>query len=481
MVNQLVNAVHCHLVSRTFLLRRSRQWLGLAVGLSMLVVGFAGGQEPPPPVCIVPADPNIDIAVVRFNVDGTLDTTFGEGGVRQLDLGPNVGNVGDTVWGVNRDAQDRLLIFGAVKGADTRVDRDRAVIRLTADGAVDTTFATEGIHTLDVATLNDNARNGLILPNGQIVSGGYTSQPTGVGTQTANHAVLLRLNDDGTPDETFGYLGVVNINPFMSGDPNIPWGFPEVYGVVQQSSGHYVTTGYGRTGGEDAPLDMVSLRFTPDGLLDPAWGTNGAVLYDFAGGNDRGRNLLVLPDDRVLITGTATQASGVEDALVIILNPDGTFDTGFDGDGAKTYEFGGSDEEFYGVALSPNGDMIAAAGYSAGDNIDDDATLLVLSQAGEIAQLVPLSELENDRFWSVAIDASNRIYAAGFVVVDGDSHMIVARFTPDGALDPSFGTGGIAEVNLIAAGTEEGARGVTIQSDGKIVIAGTVEAEAAMP
>jgi len=171
----------------------------------------------------------------------------------------------------------------------------------------------------------------------------------------------------------------------------------------------------------------------------------------------------------------------VEDALVIILNPDGTFDTSFDRDGAKTYEFGGSDEEFYGVALSPNGDMIAAAGYSAGDNIDDDATLLVLSQAGEIAQLVPLSELENDRFWSVALDASNRIYAAGFVVVDGDSHMIVARFTPDGALDPSFGTGGIAEVNLIAAGTEEVARGVTIQSDGKIVIAGTVEAEAVMP
>jgi uncharacterized delta-60 repeat protein len=95
--------------------------------------------------------------------------------------------------------------------------------------------------------------------------------------------------------------------------------------VVQQSSGHYVTTGYGRTGG-DGPLDMVSLRFTPDGLLDPSWGTNGAVLYDFAGGNDRGRNLLVLPDDRVFITGTETQASGAEDALVIVLNPDGTFD-----------------------------------------------------------------------------------------------------------------------------------------------------------
>ena len=167
--------------------------------------------------------------------------------------------------------------------------------------------------------------------------------------------------------------------------------------------------------------------------------------------------------------------------MIIILNPDGTFDTSFDGDGAKTYEFGGSDEEFYGVALSPNGDMIAAAGYSASDNIDDDATLLLLSQTGEIAQLVPLSDVEHDCFWSVVLDTSNRIYAAGFMVVGGDSHMMVARFTPDGALDPSFGVGGVATVNLIAAGTEEVARGITLQSDGKIVIAGPVEAEAALP
>ena len=112
---------------------------------------------------------------------------------------------------------------------------------------------------------------------------------------------------------------------------------------------------------------------------------------------------------------------------------------------------------------------------------DDDATLLLLSPNGEIAQPVPLAELEDDRFWSVAVDASNLIYAAGFIDAGGDSRMIVARFTPDGVLDPSFGTGGVAGVNLIAAGTGEVARGITLQSDGKIVIAGTVEAAAAMP
>ena len=52
---------------------------------------------------------------------------------------------------------------------------------------------------------------------------------------------------------------------------------------------------------------MVSLRFTPDGALDPTWGTDGAVLLDLIGENDRGRNMVVLPDNRVLIVGTATR------------------------------------------------------------------------------------------------------------------------------------------------------------------------------
>jgi hypothetical protein len=53
--------------------------------------------------------------------------------------------------------------------------------------------------------------------------------------------------------------------------------------------------------------------------------------------------------------------------------------------------------------------------------------------------------------------------------------MIVARFNTDGTRDTSFGTNGVASINVVAAGTDEAARGVVIQSDGKVVIAGAVE------
>ena len=64
----------------------------------------------------IPAATNINIVVVRLNADGTVDPSFGEDGVQQLDLSVDVDNVGDTVWGVDRDAQDRVLVFGATKG-----------------------------------------------------------------------------------------------------------------------------------------------------------------------------------------------------------------------------------------------------------------------------------------------------------------------------------------------------------------------------
>ena len=70
----------------------------------------------------------------------------------------------------------------------------------------------------------------------------------------------------------------------------------------------------------------------------------------------------------------------------------------------------------------------------------------------------------------------NRAYGAGFVTEGGDSRMVVARFKADGTLDTTFDGDGVATVNVSAgAGTDETARGLVVQSDGKIVIAGVTE------
>jgi uncharacterized delta-60 repeat protein len=437
-----------------------------------------GGTEPPPDGGTdAGPQPSTDtaFAAVRFNTNGTLDTSFGSNGVAVVDVGPGSTAARETLWGAARDSSDRIVLFGHAKGTD-RLDVDRVVVRLSANGALDTGFGSSGVSTLNVSSLPDNGRNGIIQPDGKIVTSGYTPQPTGVGTQTGNRIVLTRLNEDGKTDTTFGSKGVVNSMPIPPADPvNTEWGYAEAYSVGYQA-GKYVTTGYGRFSNTGA-VDLLAFRYTSTGQLDTSWGTNGTFSLDLVGDNERGRNLTVLPDNRVFMVGSGTPVSQNVDAMVLMLTENGARDTTFTTEGYKLFDFGRPDEAFTGVAVSPSGDRIAAAGYVAGGGQDDDALLFVrpTSGSGEFAQPVPVSETTNDRFWAVTFDSSGKLYAAGFITENGDNKMIVARFNADGTRDTAFGTNGVATQNVVQAGTDEAARAVMIQSDGKIVIAGMVE------
>jgi len=173
------------------------------------------------------------------------------------------------------------------------------------------------------------------------------------------------------------------------------------------------------------------------------------------------------------------------DGMVMLLTANGTLDTTFNTTGYKTYKFDVAndrpDEALYGAAVSPNGMFAAAAGYRnagtvAGNN--DDAVLVIIPLGGtgtEFAAAVPLSTTTNDRFWAVTFDADNKIVATGFVSDGSDNLLAVARFNTDGMRDNSFGTSGIAKINAAVAGSMEEARGVVVQSNGKIVVGGTVE------
>ncbi len=424
---------------------------------------------------------DIDLALVRFTANGTLDNTYGTNGVTRVDLSrAGSTTTRDSLWGITGDSQGRVLLFGTRKG-DNRTDSDRAIARVTADGALDTSFADGGVYSFNLANLGDNARNGIVQADGKIISAGYTNQPTGVGAQTANRVILLRLNDNGTTDSTFGLSGVVNSNPFSPAQPvTTQWGMAEAYGVVAQD-GKYVTTGYGRLA-PSGQVNMVSFRYTAAGVLDTTWGTQGIVELDVAGDNDRGRNLAVLPDKRVAIVGSATPAANNVDAMVVLLTEDGKLDLTFNTTGYKLYSFDRPDEAFYGVAVSPSGNQLAAVGYRAGAvggaPQDDDALLLVLPLGAgtEVAVPVELSATENDRFWGVAYDATGKIYAAGFVAEGGDNRMVVARFNADGTRDATFGNAGVATSNVAVGTTGEAARGVVVQADGKVVLGGTIEA-----
>jgi uncharacterized delta-60 repeat protein len=94
----------------------------------------------------------------------------------------------------------------------------------------------------------------------------------------------------------------------------------------------------------------------------------------------------------------------------------------------------------------------------------------------DVVQNVPLSATEHDRLLGAVFDPANRLYAAGWVAAGTDQMMAVTRFKTDGTVDSGFGTAGVATVNVAKGGKAvELARGVVVQSNGKVVVAGPVE------
>ncbi|MET0594100.1 MAG: hypothetical protein ABW133_15475, partial [Polyangiaceae bacterium] len=154
-----------------------------------------------------------ETAVMRFNTNGTIDTTFGVNGVRILNL--SNGDVGDagtanpdggttitaeTTWGLSLFPNDDMIVVGG-RRADGRTDLDFTVTKLKADGSIDTSYATMGTHTLDIPSIGGSPKTGTILPDGSVVGCAYMNNNGQV-------PVIWKLTPAGQLDTTFGTNGV---------------------------------------------------------------------------------------------------------------------------------------------------------------------------------------------------------------------------------------------------------------------------------
>lgn len=207
------------------------------------------------------------MAFARFNADGTTDTSFGDGGANIVDLG--AGTESRATWLV-RQADGGLVAGGmAVASGGTS---DFAVVRLTADGDLDSTFDGDGWGVTDIGGGADSASSVALQPDGKLLLVGSASS-TGDGLPDA---ALLRLNVDGSIDQVFGSAGKTVVD---LGDQST------LGAVVTQSNGKLVATG---TRGpaiccsdDVEPTDMILVRFDADGSLDKAYGVDGVTTADF--------------------------------------------------------------------------------------------------------------------------------------------------------------------------------------------------------
>lgn len=310
-----------------------------------------------------------DVALVRFDAAGRPDPTFGEEGVARLDLGRGKAvddetYLADNAWGLVTSPDSKLVLFGSTP-APGREDADFTIVGITSAGALDPAFGTKGVLTVDQNQGGDTPRNMRLQPDGKIVATGYSRNADDVVSP-----VLIRFSSDGNLDDTFGTGGVATAEV-------LPGGVAESYQFGLQGD-NYVLAGYGRGSDPEEKVDLISYRFTASGTWDKTYGTDGLTRIDIAGDADRARNLVVLPDGRVLAAGVGTPAAAASDAMVVLLDENGIPVPSFGTDGHLLSDLGGPADAWYGATLAEDGTSVMIVGYKGTDEAsggNDDAAI----------------------------------------------------------------------------------------------------------
>ena len=293
---------------------------------------------------------NIALAVMRFNADGTLDTTFGDNGRVINDFAAGAEQFG----GVVIQPDGKIIAVGTVDSRRTRI-----IIRYNPNGTVDNTFAANGVFTAPLAFGSNNVTVDtprlLLQPDGKILAMGTHKLDSG-----ADIFGVRRLNTDGSPDTSFGIdgLATARFTPFAPNLGDRPSDF------ALQADGKIVAGGFANA------EDVAIARWNADGTLDNTFANGGKVQISFGTADATAWTITVQPDGKVLIGGRVLINDS--DILLVRLNTNGTLDTTFDNDGYAAANFGAFDHAYkifvrnnkiitVGVSIqSPNSDFLIA-------------------------------------------------------------------------------------------------------------------------
>jgi len=274
--------------------------------------------------------PASSFCVVRLrSANGTLDPTFGSGGKRVVDFGSD----DESVHGAALQPDGKIVLAG-----DSRLQP--AVVRLKANGALDTSFDGDGKKLFSWGAIG-RVTAVVIAPNGKILLGGF-SGPEGGNIQVA------RMTVKGALDTTFGAGGIATVD--FGGTE-----FGEA--IARQADGRVLVAGRSSAGG------AVVARLRATGALDPDFGSGGRVTLPGGGSLSA---VLVQPDRNIVVAGNA---GGSAMMTVTRLQPDGSLDATFGSGGTTTVAFGSLANLLGGAARRPDGKIVIAGYTQDGEDV----------------------------------------------------------------------------------------------------------------
>lgn len=446
---------------------------------------------------------SLDFAVVRYNTNGTFDTTFSGDGKFYADFAGQ----GDAPYAVAIQADGKILIVGVTQQSgpyyplllrittagvpDTTFDgdgflmplstapgfepciafqtdgkivlggsisdgndTDDLVQRLTTTGAADTTFDGDGMLTREqTGPADDIFADAVIQKSSRIVAAGQTTD-----SNTVGQIALIGYQLDGTVDPAFGNGGKVVV------------GLPDSVHVLEmalQKDGKIVVLG-------QRVYDPVLARFNENGDLDTSFGGTGVVILDLDDAPTYFNEIAVQPDGKILIGGSVC-ASICKFALARV-KANGTLDGNFGNGGSSSYNFGAY-SDMYDLKLQMDGGIVAVGEY---DGATDMFLVARFKSDGSLDKNfggkgyvhVSFPDSEGQKAYAVALQPDGKILAGGFASFPESDDFALARLNSNGSLDTTFdGDGLVTTATLRSA--NEGWNSLVLQPDGMILAGGT--------
>ena len=282
-----------------------------------------------------------NVAVTRFNADGTLDTGFGAAGLVETDLG--------SAWDHGRAVaiqSDGKIVVAAMT---LTTSSDIAVVRYLTNGDLDPSFGTGGMVITDISGATSEEPSSIaIQSDGKIVVGGWIT-PT-----TYWDFGVLRYTTSGELDVSFGADGVVTTD--MNG------GHERITSLAIQSDGKIVAVGYAAQDTSGANTDFAVARYTVDGDLDTSFGGVGFVTTAILSWNESAWAMSLQSDGKILAAGRVCFDSlcHTKNVAIVRFLSTGGIDTTFGTSGIEITDIPGTGDQAYGVAASPSGVIVAA-------------------------------------------------------------------------------------------------------------------------
>ncbi len=325
---------------------------------------------------------------------------------------------------------------------------------------LDTTFGKDGFALQDFGIGDDEVFSLAVQSDGKIVAAGYSFNGA------VKNLAVARFLEDGTKDVDFSNDGLLTLS----------MGNGDTVGrsVFIQDDGKIILAGSVR----DDTENIVVLRLTPEGNLDPSFAVDGQLLVAVNDGEVENCDITLVENGSIVVAGTVGSETAVKYAVFVKLDPEGSLDESFGVDGVSVVK-GSYDVTVNAIDTLPDGSILAGGILADADTAE--AGTLRLTQEGILdsaygteGKKIVIVEGAGSEINDILIEEDGNVLLVGAVDNGNYLQAFVARISENGSYVSDFGESGLYRSSL---GYENVANAVVLQSDASILVAGFAATE----